>query len=285
MATFSREAQPSYSNPRPLLDVRNRLILFWMHRCGSTTAQLWFFELAGWNDRMKGRGAGDLSRMWFAEHEADYRNLQQYYRDPSFVKVAVVRHPVARAVSAFTVVTDSKSGSQWRAVARSLATPDPERRLTFLEFLGFLEQTDLASANYHWRLQTAQDWHDFPISDVQFIRLESIRPGLDKVCRKLGCKPIPVWLNSAQTKAGSAHAAEEIVNFSRADFAREFGTDRRGVITFPEYQSFVTPDTTARLAKLYARDFQALKYDPDVIPAEEGSRPSRLQRLIRRLSG
>jgi hypothetical protein len=278
------KAQPVYPNPRPLLDVRNKLILFWMHRCGSTTAQLWFFRLGGWKDRMAGRGAGELSRMWLADHEADYRNLQEYYRDPSFTKIAVVRHPVLRAVSAFTVVTDSKSGSQWRAVARSLAAPDAERRLTFLEFLDFLEQTDLATANYHWRLQTAQDWHDVPISNVQFVRLETIRAGLDEVSRKLGRKPIPVWLNSAQTKTGTKRSAEDIVKFTRADFAREFGTDRRGVIRFPDYESFLTPETTARLAKLYARDFLALKYDPDILPVEGNNRPTLLQRLVRRLS-
>jgi hypothetical protein len=277
-------AQPIYPKPRPLLDVRNKLILFWMHRCGSTTAQLWFFQLAGWKDRMTGRGAGELSRMWLADHEADYRNLQEYYRDPSFTKIAVVRHPVLRAVSAFTVVTDSKSGSQWRGVARSIDTPDAERRLTFLEFLDFLEQVDLATANYHWRLQTAQDWHDLPISDVQFVRLETIRAGLDDVCLKLGRKPVPVWLNSAQTKTATKRSAKDIVNFTRADFAREFGLDRRGIIRFPGNASFLTPEIIARLAKLYARDFQALRYDPHVVPAEGNNRPTLWQRLVRRLS-
>ncbi|HEY4114603.1 MAG TPA: sulfotransferase family 2 domain-containing protein [Rhizomicrobium sp.] len=282
--TLIPHRQPASPNPRSMLDVRNKLILFWMHRCGSTTAQLWFFELAGWKERMAGRGAGELSRMWFAEHEHDYGGLQECYRDPSYLKIAVVRHPLPRAISAFTVMTDSKTGLQWRVVARSVAAPDAERRLTFLEFLDFLEQTDLATANYHWRLQTAQDWCDLSLPDIQFVRLESIRAGLNDVCRKLGRKRIPVWLNSAQTKIRSKFSGEEIVNFTRADFAREFGTDRRGVIRFPDYGSFLTPHAAERLARLYARDFTALGYDPNVIPTEEANRPTLWQRAMRRLS-
>ena len=173
--TFFANRQSRHPAPQPLVDPQSKLILFWMHRCGSTTGQRWFFELAGWKDRMAGKGAGELSLMWHAEHLDAYQRLHQYYQDPSFVKIAIVRHPLPRAVSSFTVVTDSKSGAQWKAVAKSLKAPDSERRLTFLEFLDFLESQDLAGANYHWRLQTAQEWKSFSIPDIRIVRLESIQ--------------------------------------------------------------------------------------------------------------
>jgi hypothetical protein len=263
---FISDRQPLRSPPKPLVDPRNKLILFWMHRCGSTTGHLWFFEIAGWKDRMRGKRASDLARMWYDEHHEVYRNLHEYYRDPSFLKIAIVRHPLVRAVSSFTVVTDTISGAQWRAVAKSLQSPDDERRLSFLEFLDFLEAIDLASANYHWRLQTAQDWYDVPIPDIQIVRLESIQEDLDQVCRQLGKQPLALRNNSAQSVSRTRIPASEIVNFTRADFARIFGRDLRGVIRFPEYSNFFTPDITRRLLRVYERDFVRLEYQPQLPP-------------------
>lgn len=267
------------AHPPPLVDPHNKLILFWMHRCGSTTGQRWFFEIAGWKDRMRGRGAGELSSMWRAEHQDVYENLDGYYRDISYLKVAIVRHPLVRAVSSFTVVTDTKSGAQWKAVANSLELPDPERRLTFLEFLGFLERENLQTSNYHWRLQTAQDWYDLPVSDVHLVRLESIQAGLDNICRMLGKKALPLSINSAQSTCRTSIPQSDIVNFTRRDFARSFGYDRRGVIRFPEHSKFLTSDTVQKLVTLYQRDFARLTYEPAV--PKVTSRNGQLQRLVR----
>jgi hypothetical protein len=278
-AAFVGNHQPSHPPPRPLVDPRSRLILFWMHRCGSTTGQRWFFEIAGWTDRMQGRGAGELSSMWIAEHRSVYENLHAYYQDPSFIKVTIVRHPLFRAVSSFTVVTDTKSGAQWRAVAKSLRAPDDERRLTFLEFLDFLESENLATANYHWRLQTAQEWHDIPVPDTHIVRLESIKSGLDSVCRKLGKKPVPLRVNSAQSTCRTRIPQLDIVNFTRQDFAHAFGYDRRGITRFPEYSKFLTSETIQRLVRLYEPDFSRLGYEPGV--PEEESLVSKLRTLFR----
>ncbi len=276
---FIPEAQTRRRAPSPLVSVEKKLILFWMHRCGSTTAQRWFFEIAGWKDRMAGKGAGELSAMWQAEHPEVCENLHEYYRDPSFIKVAIVRHPLLRAVSSFTVVTDSKSGTQWRAVAKSLSAPDEERRLTFLEFLEFLWSENLAVANYHWRLQTAQEWHEIPIPGIQLVRLESIQAGLDGICHMLGKRPLPLRINSAQTICRANIPQSDIVNFTRRDFARAFGYDKRGVIRFPEYAKFLTSETIQNLARLYERDFVELGYEP-VLPQKK-SWGAKFQRLFR----
>ncbi|HKO20066.1 MAG TPA: sulfotransferase family 2 domain-containing protein, partial [Acidobacteriaceae bacterium] len=238
------------------------------------------FELAGWQERMPGKGAGELAQMWYAEHAGVYADLRACYDDPSFLKIAIVRDPLFRAVSSFTVVTDSKSGAQWRAVAKSLASPDDERRLTFLEFLDFLESGDLATANYHWRLQTAQDWYDLGLPDVRLVRLESIQEGLDEVCRHLGKQPLPLRINSAQSTSRTKLSQSEIVNFTRADFAQAFGHDKRGVIRFPEYSKFLTAETVARLGRLYERDFVRLGYEPSVPQQENWS--AKLHRLLHR---
>lgn len=275
---FRADRQPSHPPPRPLVDLRNKLILFWMHRCGSTTGQRWFFEIVGWKDRMSGKGAAELSAMWHAEHREAYKNLDELYRDPSFVKMAVVRHPLIRAVSAFTVITDTKSGAQWRAVANTLEAADPKRRLTFLEFLDFLERQNLETANYHWRLQTAQDWHERSLPDVRVAPLETIKTSLDNICRLLGKEPVPVRINSAQSTCRTDISSSEIVNFTRNDFARAFGYDKRGVIRFPEYSKFLTTETTQRLIRLYERDFASLGYNPEVLP--EQGRKGRFQRLL-----
>jgi hypothetical protein len=275
---FRANQKPPHPPPRPLVDPGNKLMLFWMHRCGSTTGQRWFFELAGWKDRMSGRGAAELSAMWHAEHPDAYKNLDELCRDPSFIKVAVVRQPLIRAVSAFTVITDTKSGAQWKAVAKSLEAPDPERRLTFLEFLDFLEGENLETANYHWRLQTAQDWHELPPADVHVVRLEAIQVGLDNVCRLLGKRRVPLRINSAQSTCRTKIPQQDIVNFTRKDFARAFGYDKRGIIRFPEYSKFLTAEAVQRLVSLYERDFARLGYEPGVPP--EPGRASGYQRLL-----
>ncbi|HVU20657.1 MAG TPA: sulfotransferase family 2 domain-containing protein [Rhizomicrobium sp.] len=256
--------QPKRGNPKPLLDPVNRIILFWMHRCGSTTGQLWFFNVAGWEKRMKGKGASELSPAWYEEHAAAYEHLQEHYRDPAFTKIAVVRDPLERAVSAYTVVTDTKSGSQWRAASRSIAAPDDERRLTFNEFLDFLETEDLASANYHWRLQTAQDCFDFGLPDVNLAKVETLQDDLDRLAKRMGKKPVAMRMNSAQTKVDDTPRDLDVTSLTRADFLQRFGVDKRGVIRFPHYTRFLTQQTVPRLAKLYARDFEVLGYKPSV---------------------
>lgn len=209
---------------------------------------------------MKGKGASELAKSWYAEHEEQYRDLRPFYADPSFLKIAVVRNPFSRAVSAFSVVTDTISGSQWRAVSRSIRDPDPERRLTFCEFLEFLEQTDLATANYHWRLQTAQDWYDLGISDVQFVKLESLQSDLDRISQRLGIAAEPMRRASATTKVERDLSGIDVKTLTRAGMARIFGRDHRGVIRFPDYAHFLDDDARIRLKKLYARDFDVLGY-------------------------
>jgi len=257
---FLPESQSKRRAPAPLVDTKKKLILFWMHRCGSTASQLWFFRAVGMGWRMKCKGASVLAKEWYAKHAEQYRNLTPFYADPSFLKVAVVRNPFSRAVSAFSVVTDTISGSQWQAVSRSIRDPDPERRLTFLEFLDFLEQTDLATANYHWRLQTAQDWYDRALSGVQFVRLESLQADLDAISKRLGVSAEPIRRASATTKVEKDLSGVDVKTLTRADMARLFGRDRRGVIQFPAYDHFLDAAVRERLKRLYARDFEVLGY-------------------------
>jgi Sulfotransferase family len=261
---FLPNTQPKRGAPKPLVDPVNKAILFWMHRCGSTTGQLWFFQTCGWDKRMKGKGASELSPLWYEEHAKAYEDLPALYRDPAYLKIAVVRNPLSRAVSAYTVVTDTKSGSQWRAVQRSMAASDDARRLTFHEFLDFLEQTDLSTANYHWRLQSASDWHDCALADVQFARVETLQKDLDALARRLGKKPASMRMNSAQTKVEGRQDSRDVTRMTRADFHEAYGVDKRGVIRFPDYTRFLDAQTIARIAKLYARDFETLGYKADV---------------------
>jgi hypothetical protein len=251
--------QPPRRNPTPLVDPVRKMILFWMHRCGSTTGQLWFFQAAGWSKRTVGMGASQIFPVWLAEHEEVYADLSRYYNDPSFLKMAVVRNPLTRAVSTFSVVTDSISGSQWRAVSRSVAEPDPERRLTFLEFVDFLEASDLATANYHWRLQTAQDCFDLGLPDIQLVRVESLQQDLDRMCGLMGIPRIQMKISSATTKSGEPFSGD-VTRLTRDELARTFGRDKRGVIRFPDYAHFLTPEALERLSRAYARDIEALGY-------------------------
>jgi hypothetical protein len=257
---FIANAQPRRRNPEPLVDPLSKTILFWMHRCGSTTAQLWFFEMAGWKSRMAGKGASHLSPLWYEEHADLYRDLTPYYDNPAFMKIAAVRSPLSRTVSAYSVVTDTVSGAQWRAVSRSIRNPDPETRLTFNEFLDFLEQTDVCKANYHWRMQTASDWFDRKLPGVMLVKLESMQADLDRLAVRQGRRPIAMKRSSATTRIARDIGKIDVTGLNRAELARIFGRDRRGVIQFPDYKHFLNPQTIARIAKIYARDFEVLGY-------------------------
>jgi hypothetical protein len=253
-------AQPKRRGPEPLVDPRNKMMLFWMHRCGSTTAQLWFFEMAGWKDRMAGKGASHLSPLWYGEHADLYRDLAPYYDNPAFLKIATVRDPYSRVVSTYSVVTDSRSGAQWRGVSRSIKNPDAEKRLTFNEFLDFLEQNDVRKANYHWRMQTASDWYEQKLPGVILAKLESLKADLDRLSVRLGRKPISMKRSSATTKTERDTGKLDVTNMNRLELANVFGRDRRGVIQFPDYRHFLNAETKARIAKIYARDFEVLNY-------------------------
>jgi len=257
---FISNSQPARKSPVPLVDPERKLALFWMHRCGSTSGQLWFFHAVGWGARIPGKGASGLSAEWYEMHKEVYRDLRSVYEDESYLKIAVVRNPLSRVVSAFSVVTDTITGSQWRAVSRSLEAPDSERRLSFNEFLDFLSSIDLARANYHWRLQTAQDCFQLGLSDVNLVRMESLQPDLDKMAKKLGIKPISIGRSSATTKLDVRTSGLDLLNMTRQDFAEKFGRDKRGVIRFPDYSRFLTSDTNQRIANLYRADFDGLAY-------------------------
>jgi hypothetical protein len=67
-------------------------------------------------------------------------------------------------------------------------------------------------------------------------------------------------VSSATTKVEADLTNIDVTNLKRTDFERIFGRDKRGVIQFPHYSHFLNPETTARVARLYMRDFEVLKY-------------------------
>jgi hypothetical protein len=260
--------QPVYPPPEPLIDPDRKVLLFWTHRCASTTAQDWFLRLSGWRERHKELSVSKIVPLWKEENREAYDNLDRAFQDESYLKIAVVRNPLSRIVSSFSVVIDTATGTQWKAIARSLDKPDDDRRINLLEFLDVLEQIDLKTANYHWRLQSAQYWHERNLANVEIARVESLASDFARIDQKLGAN-IKLKTYSATGRTAFDGNPEDLLTMTRPDFERVFGRDKRGRIQFPDYKLFLAPIVRERVISIYRDDFRALGY-----PADAANSPS-----------
>jgi hypothetical protein len=281
-------------NPMPLVDPVRRFVLYTNAKCGGTTLKTWFFENVGfptlhWRPATLFPAFGPAYAMahlrrgaWLAFRatsagradpgsEAYKRRLRAFfsfyrwsYCAPAFAAgtpadwphVCVVRHPGPRLVSAYLdkFCTGGPPPPFVQDVLRAIGRPDP----SFADLLGYLETVDEAACNPHWRRQTY-------VLDGQridhFVRLEALHAEMSALADVVGAARLPLLQGRLQATRGrddtpAADAAEDLSGASSLEIAAR--RQRSG--GFPPAKSFLTPATTERLHRIYARDFDRLPY-------------------------
>ena len=279
-------------NPMPLVDPARRFVLYTNAKCGGTTLKRWFFEnldfgTLHWRPGALFRTFGPayavahLQRGWRLARRTtlagpgspDYadclRDFISFYRrrycgpalaagdPPGYRRICVTRHPGPRLVSAY--LDKFCSGEPVlpfiRAVLDAIGRDDP----SFLDLIGYLETVDERACNPHWRRQTyVLDGRH--IDDI--VPLESLHAGMTRLADVVGADHLPLLKKRLQVTdgAGSVRPAAPVVDASALS-STEIAAHRAATGRFPPAASFLTPETTPRIRRIYAEDFARFGYD------------------------
>lgn len=191
--------------------------------------------LVVWLDRLHtGDYSSDLRRMHREHHlprieEVGRRQVLKMLSGSAY-RFSFVRHPLRRFESVYwDKLVNSR---QWRVrAATALGLPvDPDRPVTFEQFLGAVEQQDpVAEMDPHWRPQHVNLLH--PLVSYDHIgKLETFVTDFERICDEAGLPQVPV-----EARSVSPRKSKESVYDGR-------------------------PDLVRRVETLYARDFELYGY-------------------------
>lgn len=154
----------------------------------------------------RAEGLGELA--WVHDRDAfrlpslvDVSDAEQerLLSSPDVLRLAVVRHPVPRFLSA------------WR---------DKGRGASLRRFIHVVSRCDRRTCNVHWRSQAAHVFH--PALDLTYGRVEALPEAVDLLFSRSGLPPLPVpWLNRSRegSDAVDADSARQICALYAEDFA------------------------------------------------------------------
>lgn len=238
----------------PMIDWERRLIYYWTPRCGSTAFLNWFFQLIGWDKKLSGKSGHQLRELWYKEN--CYRmeeNAESILHDPSWKRFAIMRDPFERTISSYYLVLVNR---QWSEIKLKHPYYDDERRLTFNEFLDFLESENLETCNIHWRLQSAKACWLKSSQVPEIIHTANINSRLKQISDEIG-KVINLKNYSVTPIYDGALENVNIFNMNRLDFINTLGVDSKSKkLLFPELKNFLSIDVCQRIEKLYKIDLK-----------------------------
>ena len=245
-----------WTDPRPLVYPRKRMIVVFSPKSACTSVVIWFFHHLG-----HASAARDYSS-WPHRYRTEvyYKSAlyrRAYERDLSkFSLVRIVRDPFERAVSSFRHV--QKGGLADKEIARVLGRNNMSTAgLSFSEFLDFLERCDLNTCDPHFRVQRHPIEDRLPTRHLINASAEDLFSRLNEVEADFD---LPItdfskleWLQKINRKhrhidAPATHADPYTHRFNRE-------AARNG--SWPPYSAFLTPIARERLARLYAHDIAA----------------------------
>ncbi|MEA2986406.1 MAG: hypothetical protein QOD94_2660 [Alphaproteobacteria bacterium] len=245
-----------WTDPRPLIYPRKRMIVVFSPKSACTSVVIWFFHQLGHT-----AAARDYSS-WPHRYRTEvyykstlYRHA--YERDLSkFSLVRIVRDPFERAVSSFRHV--QKGGLADKEITRALGRNDMSTAgLSFSEFLDFLERCDLNTCDPHFRVQRHPLEDRLPTrhlinasTEDLFSRLNEVEADFNLPITEFGKLE---WLQKINSKHRHVEAPAAPADAYNHRFNREAA--RNG--SWPPYSAFLTADARERLARLYARDIEA----------------------------
>jgi hypothetical protein len=253
-----RKHEPINSTPRPLLDPDRRLMFLWSAKSACTTTFVWFAHSIGQLADLKASGQKVHQYRKNIYYDSPLHERGRAIPLQDYRIVHVMRDPAARAVSSYrhalrTGYEDS------RLSAYKGAALDRQKGFSFNQFLAYLETLDLTTCNQHHRLQR----HPIELSrepdQVIDVSTQDLLAELDKIGAGFGLAPIPsdamTWLHDLEGRRAVKPGEPPTENVPDTPFDEAAA---RGNRPWPGTSAFLTPETRARIAKLYAPDFDLI---------------------------
>jgi hypothetical protein len=250
-----------WTDPRPLIHTRKRMIVVFSAKSACTSAVIWFFHQLG-----HGKAARDYAS-WPHRYRTEVYYKSRMYRlaferDLStFSLVRIIRDPFERAVSSFRHV--QKGGVADKAMAKILGRRDMATAgLSFSEFLDFLERCNLKTCDPHFRIQRHPIEDHLPTRHLINASTENLFSRLTQVETDFD---LPItdfdkleWLR----KLNPGHSHVEAASLPADVYTHRFTQDDARSGSWPGYAAFLTPAARERIARLYDTDIKAYGIAP-----------------------
>jgi hypothetical protein len=260
-----------WTDPRPLILPRKRMIVVFSPKSACTSTVIWFFHQLG-----HAKAARDYAS-WPHRYRTEVYYKSRLYRKAferdmsTFSLVRIIRDPFERAVSSFRHV--QKGGLADRAMAKILGRRDMAiAGLSFSEFLDFLEGCNLKTCDPHFRIQRHPIEDRLPTrhlinasTENLFSRLKQVEVDFDLPLTDFEQLD---WLR--RLNPGHSHVEATLVPAEDV-YTHRFTRDDARSGSWPGYAAFLTPVARERLARLYVTDIQAY----GIAPVERRSREIR----------
>lgn len=237
-----------------LVDSDQRIALMWSPKSGCTFTTKWFFSQAGVLEEAVGYHPW-VHRYRKARFEPSPRQraavTDLLARPEVYRKIKVVRHPLARAVSAYVAANihafaDMRMGT---VLGRSL---DRDHRFSFGEFVDYLETLDLRTCGQHVQVQAQPLEYEADVRPDFVIDLHDAIARLGALEQTLGLKRTDV----ASFAQSGHHTHRRVVDGFFGDHRFVLGHGER----VPTVASFYNDALATRVEDIYLEDFERYGY-------------------------
>ena len=247
-------------NPPPLININQKLIVFWSAKSGSTFITKWFFYQA--DIKVTGQhsiGIQDYRSNVYYNSDLYKRGVKEYQNNPKeFNHIKFVRNPYDRAVSSYLHFL--RKANLNHSIAKELLGVDkiPRRfRFSFRQFLGLLKDVDIKSCNIHWRSQV----HPLERSGLiktKIIRLKESIAEIPKIEEVFNLK------ESGKTRLANYKNRKHHSNKADKDYPNFIGNRRYNWDTIkdsPSSDLFYNISLRREVFRLYKEDFTFYNFE------------------------
>jgi len=249
--------------PFPLINEEKKFIMFWMPKCGCTTASYWFIGTLGLHKELDEMYPGtDLGAK--VHRYRDQILLQNYntgeeadallatLEKPEYFKFVIVRNPFSRLVSSYFGLMNNPVLLD-QLISDGLPVSDLKKKVSFSQFVEYLFTVDLSNCDPHLRYQTTNICWDNNFALDYIIRLEQLKDGINFINKKfdldIRLKALYVMKKFLPPK-----------NSCYAQWSFDKIMELRNSKGLPFYKNFYTPELQKKVLTLFRADIDKLEY-------------------------
>ncbi len=238
----------------PLIDHKNKLLIYWSPKSACTSVYVWFSAFAGFLDEVFRGGPHRHRTLVFNKSSFYAKGLET---DPSeLFALKVLRDPYARAVSIYrhALTTGFADDDLLNAYGGKVTK---EQGFSFQAFLDLVEQVGFTKSNPHYRPQTMRRDLIRKADCVINISKQDLFSALNAAVEAQGMQPVDMrqidWLHSFEAKRMARTKKVEGIDLDFKPFNRNAA---RGDMPFPSYEQLLTPHAKDRIRQIYRIDFE-----------------------------
>lgn len=239
--------------PQPLIDPRNRMLVIFSPKSACSNVIVWLFHHLGHT-----QAARDY-------HHFPHRyRVEVYYHSSIYLDalkddfttyrvVRVIRDPFERAVSGYRHLLAHPKG---RLARRMRMTHVGRKGLSFSDYIKFLETLDLNNCDEHFAIQRHPIEDVLQTTELINVSTEDLYARLNEVEERFGLQRTDLrssdWVSRVDQRNQPKHELEGNDIYTKPLFP-----DQAKKGPWPGYETLLTPDARARLARLYALDIDS----------------------------